>query len=562
MWMQERLRRSGIRSIHPVVDVMNYVMVELGQPMHAFDLDTVAGAIDVRFGKESEQLKLLDGQEIQLTDKVLVIADANKPLAIAGVMGGIESSVQAHTTHILLESAFFNPVIIAGVARKFSLFSDSSQRFERGVDPQLQVKALEYATSLLLEIVGGQAGPLTEAQEVQNIPMPVEFAFDMRKVKRLTGLEIATDTLMAYLHGLGITMNKMDEHLLRVTIPTHRFDIQQDVDLVEEVVRLYGYDKLPVSPMKGPIRAGSVCPNEASAQEITKWLMTRGYNETISYSFVDPELQDAFYPETESMQLLNPISSELSQMRKGLWPGLIASMIHNVHRQQNVIRFFEFGVVFDVVSGQLTERAALAGLVSGENGLLHWGETSRSYDFFDVKGDLEALFTHLHLKNIQFISAEHAALHPGQAAKIYIDGHFAGWVGALHPRLLDDLDSKHDVFLFEINQNALMNTQPVRYQPISKYPQIRRDLSFIVDKEIEIGAIEHAVRDVIEENWLKSFDVFDVYTGTGIPDNQKSIAISLNLQDDNRTLVDAEINSLISAILKTLENKFSIILRE
>ncbi|MDR3504538.1 MAG: phenylalanine--tRNA ligase subunit beta [Legionella sp.] len=563
VWMGERLRRAGIRSLHPVVDIMNYVMLELGQPMHAFDLSTINGEINVRFSNENEQLELLDGQELNFNGNVLVIADQEKPLAMAGVMGGANSAVQEQTTDVFLESAFFNPITIAGVARKFGLFSDSSQRFERGVDPYLQRRALERATELILSIVGGKAGPVIEASNAAHIPATVSFSFDTEKVKRLTGLNISREEMKGLLQGIGITIvNEQSNSVLDVTAPSHRFDIQQDVDLVEEIIRLYGYDNLKAEPMQASVQAGTTCANEEIATRVARWFSSNGYNETISYSFVDPQLQEELYPQYQTMQLLNPISSELSQMRVGMWPGLIASMIHNVHRQQQSVKFFEVGVVFDIKQQQLAERPCVAGLMMGSLGDANWSETSRTFDFFDLKGDLQSLFAALKLNRVEFIAAPHSALHPGQSAEILVNGVFAGWIGALHPRLIDALDLQDDVFLFELNLDALIGRGAPRYRPISKYPQIRRDLSFLVDKQISVMQIESAIRAVIKENWLKAFDVFDVYTGQGIPEGKKSLAVAMTLQDDSRTLVDAEINSLIGAIIKALENEFSIILRE
>lgn len=562
LWMAERLRRGGIRTLHPVVDVMNYVMLELGQPMHAFDLTQVKGEVNVRFSNGAEQLELLDGQEITLNDKVLVIADAEKPLAMAGIMGGAQSAVQAHTQDVFLESAYFNPIIIAGVARKYGLFSDSSQRFERGVDPYLQIKALERATSLILSISGGEVGPVVESCAAEHIPEKNVFSFDTVKVKKITGLTIAQEEMKALLEGLGIIILEDRQGIFDVEVPTHRFDIQQDVDLVEEIIRLYGYDNLKAQPMNTVVQAGESSANERTAHQLATWFRSRGYNETISYSFVDPELQQAIYPQHEFMQLLNPISSELSQMRVGMWPGLIASMIYNVHRQQNAVKFFEVGVVFDVNNGQLKERACIAGLLMGEQGNTNWSETTRYFDFFDLKGDLQALFSLLKIEQAEFIPATNEALHPGQSAQIILHGQHAGWLGVLHPKLMDALDLQHDVILFEINLAALTNVSASRYKAISKYPQIRRDLSFLVDRQVNAMQIEKAVRESVSENWLKSFDVFDVYMGKGIPDDKKSLAIAMTLQDDSRTLVDAEINSLISAIINTLQNEFSIILRE
>lgn len=561
LWMSERLRRSGIRSVHPVVDIMNYVMLELGQPMHAFDLSTISGEIIVRFSNDSEQLELLDGQEAKLNEKVLVIADKDKPLAMAGIMGGAHSAVHAETVDVFLESAFFNPVTIAGVARQNGLFSDSSQRYERGVDPYLQTKAIERATGLILSIAGGKAGPVIEACDKKHLPQPVHFDFDTNKVQRLTGLSISPDEMKQLLEGLGLVITSDKNDVFAVQVPTHRFDIQLDVDLVEEVIRLYGYDNLQAQPMLTEVQAGVVCANERLATQMAEWFRARGYHETISYSFVDPELQTALYPEHAFMQLINPISSELSQMRVGMWPGLIASMIYNVHRQQKTIKLFETGVVFDVQE-QLTERPCIAGLLTGEQGGLNWIETTRFFDFYDLKGDLQSLFAVLKCSDAVFVAASHPALHPGQSAEILINGQSAGWIGVLHPRLADALDVEQDVILFELNLQALNTSSPVRYNQVSKYPQIRRDLSFLVDETISAKQIEDCVRQTMTDNWLKSFDVFDVYMGKGIPEGKKSIAIAMTLQDEKRTLVDTEINLLITAIIKSLENEFSILLRE
>lgn len=298
------------------------------------------------------------------------------------------------------------------------------------------------------------------------------------------------------------------------------------------------------------------------AIRIAQLFRARGYNETISYSFVDPELQQELYPGVETMQLLNPISSELSQMRVGMWPGLLASMIYNIHRQQTAIKFIENGVIFDLEQGSLKEHQCIAGLVTGEYGMMNWGENSRKFDFFDLKGDLEALFSELNLKKIQFITAEHSALHPGKSASIQINGQHAGWCGVLHPRMTDALDLQDEVILFELRLNALIDESLLRYQQISKFPQIRRDLSLLVNDSLSAAQIETAVREVVNVDWLKAFDVFDVYTGESIPEGKKSLAIAMTLQDDNRTMIDSEINALISAIIKKLYEEFSIILRD
>jgi phenylalanyl-tRNA synthetase beta chain len=562
IWMSERLRRAGLRLIHPVVDITNYVMLELGQPMHAFDLQAIEGGICVRFGKRGEILELLDGQQVNLHDKVLVVADNRKPLAMAGVMGGEASAVQEHTTDVFLESAFFNPITIAGVARGYGLCTDSSQRFERGVDPALQLFALERATALLLDIVGGNAGSVTFVSDSQALPIKNKILFNPAKVQQLTGLTVAEDEIVRILQGLNMAVDKKTVKAWQVSVPSYRFDINLDVDLIEEIIRLYGYDKLSGDKMITTTQAGGVDPLESLAMRLSQIFIARGYHETISYSFVDPELQQEFYPQLPTMQLLNPISSELSQMRVGMWPGLIAAMIYNTHRQQTAIKLFESGVIFDLQQGSLQEHTCIAGLLTGEQGAMNWSDRTAKFDFYDAKGDLQALFAALQLPKVRFAVAAHPALHPGKSARIMIADQDAGWCGVLHPRIADALDRQEEVVLFELRLSSLLNKLPVRYQPISKFPRIRRDLSLLVDNEVSAAQIEQLIRKTIDEAWLKSFDVFDVYTGELIPVGKKSLAIALTLQDDKRTMVDTEINRVISAIIKALDKKFAIRLRD
>ena len=362
------------------------------------------------------------------------------------------------------------------------------------------------------------------------------------------------------LKDLGMLVNHK-ETLWSISVPSYRFDITEDVDIVEEIIRLYGYDKLKASPHVADMQAGTINSYEYLLGEIGKFLNDRGYHETISYSFVDPALQQELYKDAQTMKLLNPISLELSEMRVGMWSGLIASMIYNIHRQQSIIKFFEAGVVFENIDGKLEERQCIAGLITGQHGAFNWSETTRAFDFYDMKGDLQSLFASLNLKGIKFIAANHNALHPGKSAHILLDDKAIGWVGVLHPRFNDELSLNDEVVLFELSLKPLIHENAIRYQSISKYPQIRRDLSLLVDNKVSALDIERAVRDVVTNNWLKSFDVFDLYIGESIQKDKKSLAISLTLQDDSRTLIDAEINLTIDAIIKKLGDEFSIILR-
>ncbi len=561
LWMKERLRRSGLQAIHPVVDVANYVMIELGQPLHAFDLTRIKGDIHVRFAAPGESLTLLGGQTVSLDENVLVIADQHQLLSMAGIMGGEASAVQPETVDLLLESAFFSPLAIAGVARRYGLSSEASQRFERGVDPVLHLKALSRATTLLLAIVGGEAGPVTSVHTDATFPGMPCIAFDPSRVAQLTGLVIAEDEMVVMLEGLGMRVERA-QSTWAVHVPSHRFDLALGVDLVEEIIRLYGYDKLEETPMIVPLKVGMVHPIQRRTTQVASYLSDRGYAETISYSFVDPTLQQVLYPDADVMSLVNPISPELSTMRVGMWPGLIASLIHNVHRQQSVVKCFETGVVFERVGDAVKECASVAGILTGEKGALHWGEPTRWYDFYDMKGDLQSLFAHLKCSPLRFVAASHAALHPGQSARIYLGDSPVGWAGVMHPRLLDAFDLTSDVMLFELALTPLLIDTNVHYQSISKYPQIRRDLSLLVDEAVGVGEIERVVRAVVPLDQLKAFDVFDQYLGDSLPAGKKSIAVALTLQDDHRTWVDAEINRIISAILKELGDQLSIGLRD
>jgi phenylalanyl-tRNA synthetase beta chain len=562
LWLKERLRRAGVRAVHPVVDVMNYVMIELGQPLHAFDKQTLEGEIHVRLSTPSEKLTLLDEQTVTLKPQTLVIADSKKPLALAGIMGGLQSAVNEETTSIFVESAFFTPQHIAGVARQYGLTTDASQRYERGVDPHLQLIALEYATSLLLTIVGGEPGPVITAQAMTALPLQKTVSFEPAQVQRLTGVDMDENAMLATLKALGMGVDNQTKPWT-VAVPSHRFDIELDVDLVEELIRIYGYDRLPTLAMHDTLQPGLVHPLESLSNRLARLLQARGYHETIHYSFVDPALQQAMFPDAQALALLNPISSELSNMRLSLWPGLIASYIYNSHRQQFLVKLFETGSVFDTTTTPHVERACIAGLIAGELGALSWGEPAKKLDFFDLKGDLQALLAAgAGFTQVQFVKATHHGLHPGKTAQVFASETPIGWIGELHPRLMDALELDDDVLLFEISLPELLKTNSVSYQKISKFPSVRRDLSFLIDDEITALQIETCVRGVINQAQLKSFDVFDVYVGESIPQGKKSLAIALTLQERDRTLTDEEVNALMDNVVKNLIGDFTIILRD
>jgi phenylalanyl-tRNA synthetase beta chain len=563
LWMKERLRRGGVRSLRPAVDVTQYVMLEFGQPMHAFDASKIIGQIHVRLSTNNESLTLLDGQVAKLDAGVLLIADDEKPLAIAGVMGGKASAVEDETCNVLLESAFFTPHLVAGVARAHGLCADASQRFERGVDPALHAKMLERATALLLDIAGGEAGPVTWVHTDNHVP-EVTLAFDPASVQRVTGLDVPYERMHAMLASLGMTVIVSESpEAWQVEVPSHRFDVRLEVDLIEEIARLYGYDALQPEPLLGVHHAGRVSPIHTLNRKAAACLTARGYHEAITYSFVDPRVQEIFYPECSPLKLENPLSSELSDMRVSLWPGLMAALMQNVSRQQETVRCFETGVVFDVQDGVLHERASLAGLLTGEEGALDWSKKTHAYDFYDMKGDIEALFSDVS-EHLWFAPETHDAFHPGKSARVYVAERPIGWLGALHPELGEMFGLNSEVLLFELDLEALNNTHTVRYQAISKYPQVRRDLSLLVDKTVLARQIEDVVRDTVVPmtQALKAFDVFDSYEGAQVPEGKKSVAIALTLQDIKKTLTEDDIKPLMDAVMRALETELGAQVRD
>lgn len=560
IWMKERLRRSGLRAIHPVVDVLNYVMLELGQPMHAFDAAAIEGPLRIRYAAAEEAITLLDERTVSLTPDILVIADTVQPLAMAGIMGASQGAVQTETVDVILEAAFFEPLTIAGVARRYGLCTDASQRFERGVDPTLAPLAMERATALLVSIAGGCVGPLQHLRT--EVRSPCSIVFRPSAIHRLTGLTIADAEMQDMLKRLGMTVVVVDSTQWHVTVPAYRFDLSLEVDLVEEIVRLYGYENIPAQATDTTLQAGTQSSRETLSLQIATGLSHLGYHEAIHYAFVDPVLQEEMYPTAHVIPLKNPLSSELSQMRAGLWPGLIAAMMHNVHRQQTALRLFERGVVFSREGEQVQERLCVAGLITGTVGELQWNQPTHVFDFYDIKGDVQTVLQRLSGTACTFIAGEHPALHPGKTAFI-LNAHQQqlGVVGALHPRLQDALDLTQEVFLFELAMDVIEAQAPVRYAPISKYPHVRRDLSLLVPIEVSALAIERVVRAVVDPCYLREVHLFDVYAGSTLGQGQKSVAIACLFQRNDRTLVDADIQIMIEAILSALRTQLSVYLR-
>lgn len=553
-WMKERLRRSGIRSLGPAVDVTNYVLLELGQPMHAFDLDKIDGGIVVNMGA-NQSLKLLDDSEVIVDADTLVIADHKKVLALAGIMGGSESSVSDQTTDILLESAWFNPLALAGKARLYGKHTDSSHRFERGVDPQLQIAAMERATALMLEICGGSVGPLVVQESAENLPVAAEITLRDARLAQQLGLTIDADEVDDILSRLGLSLVKRSSNGATWLAPSWRFDLTIEQDLVEEVARIYGYNNLPTST---PTMALDLQPNPESQQQpgvFRSQLISRGYQEVITYSFVDPEIQAVVDPGVTPVSLANPISADMAVMRTNLWSGLLSTAAYNLNRQQSRIRIFEMGQCF-VPSEEgdlgLSQNMMLAGLICGSRAPVGWTSTKDKVDFYDIKGDLEAVFAQTGLAaEFSFTADEHPALHPGQAASICRNGQKIGWIGQLHPKIQKRLGISTEAYLFQVDFSKIEDVRIPSFQEVSKFPEVKRDLAFIVDTSVPAQHLVNSAREAAGKH-LIDLKLFDVYQSKDVDSKGKSIALGLTFQDDSRTLTDEEINHAIDSVVSHL----------
>ncbi len=553
-WMKERLRRSGIRSLGPAVDVTNYVLLELGQPMHAFDLDKIDGGIVVNMGA-NQSLKLLDDSEVIVDADTLVIADHKKVLALAGIMGGSESSVSDQTTDILLESAWFNPLALAGKARLYGKHTDSSHRFERGVDPQLQIAAMERATALMLEICGGSVGPLVVQESAENLPVAAEITLRDARLAQQLGLTIDADEVDDILSRLGLSLVKRSSNGATWLAPSWRFDLTIEQDLVEEVARIYGYNNLPTST---PTMALDLQPNPESQQQpgvFRSQLISRGYQEVITYSFVDPEVQALVDPGVTPVSLANPISADMAVMRTNLWSGLLSTAAYNLNRQQSRVRIFEMGQCF-VPSEEgdlgLSQNMMLAGLICGSRAPVGWTSTKDKVDFYDIKGDLEAVFAQTGLAaEFSFTADEHPALHPGQAASICRNGQKIGWIGQLHPKIQKRLGISTEAYLFQVDFSKIEDVRIPSFQEVSKFPEVKRDLAFLVDTSVPAQHLVNSAREAAGKH-LIDLKLFDVYQSKDVDSKGKSIALGLTFQDDSRTLTDEEINHAIDSVVSHL----------
>ncbi len=551
LWMAETLRRCGLRSISPVVDVSNFVLLELGQPMHAFDLDKLDGEIVVRRARPGEQLVLLDESEVELNEDVLAICDGTGPVAIAGIMGGLESGVTASTTSILFESAYFNPATIMGKARDFGMHTDASHRFERGVDPHGQVIAIERASALLIEIAGGDPGPVMVAEELDMIPRNQPVSLRLKRLNAVMGCEIEETVVTGILERLGMKTDRSSEGWT-VTAPSSRFDIEIEEDLIEEVARIYGYDQIPEAPPSGELPAGEVSTSLRALGEVRATLCAAGYQEAINYSFVDRSQLEIVRHDDQVLALANPLSSDMDVMRTTLLPGLLTSLGRNVRRQHGRVRLFESGVAF-LQGDTLREYNRLAGVACGNALPVQWGEPARALDFFDIKGDVESLISlRGGSQRLLFEPAKLAWMHPGASAQIELNGEVLGWCGAVHPNVLKALDIKTSVQAFELNLDLLLIREIPFANSISRFPSIRRDLAFMLPNEV----IYQKVRDCIIASagpLLEKMVVFDVYQGENVKKGYKSLAISLIFKNVSSTLKDEEVDPLIETVVSDLE---------
>lgn len=554
LWLKERLRRAGLRPISAVVDVTAYVMLELGQPMHAFDQARLVGDVVVRRAARGEKLVLLDGNEATLDEQFLVIADDTGAVALAGIMGGMGSRVVDTTTDVFLESAHFAPASIMGRARKLGMHTDASHRFERGVDPELPRAALERATALLLQIAGGRAGPVVEALAVEHLPRRHAVMLRRQRLARVLGMDVADTEVERILRALGMVVVATDTGW-SVTPPARRFDIEIEEDLIEEVVRVHGYERVPTRAPSGQLRLRLPPEAQVPADRVRTQLVAAGYYEAVCYSFVAREWLQRWAREDGAVSLANPLSADLAVMRTSLLPGLVEALRHNANRQQERVRLFEIARVFRAGDDAPLETRRVAAVACGRAQPEHWGGDKRAVDYFDVKADLESLISlAAGGRCAEFHPVERQDFHPGRSAEVRVDGVALGQIGALHPRLLKALDLDHDVYAFEIDLDGLTAGRLPEAAELSRFPLVRRDIAVVVPETVSWGQIETTLRG-IAGTVLRDLVLFDRYSGAGLGSGLKSLAIGLILQDSYRTLTDQEADHFVASAVAALERE-------
>ena len=554
-WMKEKLRRSGLRSINPVVDITNYVMLETGQPMHAYDFDRLSGGIVVRMAGNNEKLKLLDGSKVTLSPEFLVIADHAKAVGLAGIMGGDSTAISDQTKNIFFEAAFFSTSGIIGKARQLGMHTDASHRFERGVNPNGQVDAVERATALLIEIAGGQPGKVCQAFDRKHLPSRRPIRFDKSEITRLLGIKIPANTVRSILHRLGMRVENISSGW-KVTPPAWRFDISGQHDLVEEVGRCFGYEKVDPRMPVAMARIGGYPETGVGLSKIKNILTCLGYSESINYSFLDSDYQKMLMECKKGIMLANPLADNLAEMRQSLLPGLLSTLMRNLNHQHSRVRIFEAGNVFHRRGKSRTETPRIAALATGLFLPRQWGTQSREVDFFDIKGDLEQLLAVVGPRTNRGFAVKpgaHPVMHPGQSAAVYKGRRIIGHIGQLHPAKQRALDIEKPVFMFEIDLEAVSTADLPKYVPISRFPPVQRDLAVVVDKEVPAAKILDVVNQSAGEQ-LKKLELFDIYTGERVENNKKSFAFSLTFQSESSSLKAGEIEAIIENIIKALHN--------
>ncbi|MDT9587128.1 MAG: phenylalanine--tRNA ligase subunit beta [Candidatus Arsenophonus melophagi] len=563
IWIRETLRRSGINTINPVVDITNFVLLELGQPLHAYDLDRLNGTIIVRMAKPEETLVLLNDTEVILQQDTLVIADEKSVLGIAGIVGGKRSSLNKNTTDILLESAFFSPLAIAGRARHYGLHTEASHRFERGVDPELQYTAIERASRLIIEICGGKAGNIIAVSKKSSLPKIVSITLTRKKLNCLIGHSVPDINVTQILKRLGFqVIDKQDSW--KVLAPSWRFDIKIEEDLIEEVARVYGYNNIPNVSLHADLVMIPRCESVLTLNRVKTLLIDRAYNEAITYSFVDPKIQQLLHPSSDAMILSNPISSEMSAMRLSLLPGLITTVIYNQNRQQNRIRLFETGLRFmpDILAEHgIRQEFMLSAVITGNRYEEHWSQEKRAVDFFDIKGDVEAILELTgKLDNIFYKAHYNPALHPGKSAGIYLKKNYLGYIGFIHPEIEKKLNLHGRTLVFELLWDSLSERVIPKANMLSRFPANRRDIAIVVPQDVAVSDILDECKKILI-NHTVGINLFDVYSGNGIAEGYKSLAISLILQDMNQTLEEQEIAATVDKCVAVLKQRFKASLR-
>lgn len=560
LWLVERLRRAGVRSLSPVVDVTNYVMLALGTPMHAFKASAVDGEIIVRMAEQNEPMTLLDGKEITMDADMLVIADQQKPIALAGIMGSENSVVDADTDTIVLESAWFSLSAITGRARRLTLHTDASHRFERGVDYGLQQQAIDLATQMIVEICGGQAHESTMASEAENLPARQAIELSVKQINQVLGVQFPEEQIEPIFTQLGMQVEVSGDSY-SVTPPSYRFDVAIAEDLIEELARIWGYDNIPVVAVKANKLTHQAKQDLMPRRLLNRLLVDMGYSEAISYSFVDPKTSALLSDVSNQVNLLNPLSAELSVMRTSLLPSLAKALAYNVNRQQNDVRLYEFGHAYRQNNDELIHSEKLSGIVTGNVHPLQWGYRERSIDFFDIKGDVESLLAQLGvISDVSFKRSEHEFLHPGQAADIYFGDECIGFVGGLHPSVEKALDFDRKVLAFELDIAKITRPKLQVAEKLSKYPEIRRDISVLMAQGHKAADIVETIR-AVNSDLVIDVRLFDVYIGRNIPRNTKSMAIAIYLQDKSKTLTDEQADTVIEEITNKLSEKFNAELR-